>query len=60
MFESHGSVCKMGVEWGGVAGCCSVLALYQCPPSVAALKKDKGPSLVKMFPVLKKKKKKTH
>lgn len=37
MFESRGSVCKMGES----TACCSVLALYKCPPSVVALKKKK-------------------
>lgn len=51
MFESRGSVCKMGESTAS----CSGLALYKCPPSVVALKKNKGTSLVTTFPDFKKK-----
>lgn len=37
MFESYGSICKMGES----TACCSAHALYKCPPSFVALKKTK-------------------
>lgn len=37
MFESYGSICKMGES----TACCSARALYKCPPSFVAFKKTK-------------------